>query len=137
MKGVVLNKELYDALIGDFGPIITLIIVITITLIAILKLGIKFDLNKYADSRKKKHRSLAQLYCPHIRLASEKEGISYQSLFVSPSGTLDWICTQCGTVTHVPYSEKKTQELAEYYLENSKKYKKRMKKFEHHAKKSF
>ena len=132
MKGVVLNKELYDALIGDFGPIITLIIVITISLIAILKLGIKF-----ADSRKKKHRSLAQLYCPHIRLASEKEGISYQSLFVSPSGTLDWICTQCGTVTHVPYSEKKTQELAEYYLENSKKYKKRMKKFEHHAKKSF
>lgn len=137
MKGVVLSQELYDALIGDFGPIITLIIVITISLIAILKLGIKFDLNKYADSRKKKHRSLAQLYCPHIRLASEKEGISYQSLFVSPSGTLDWICTQCGTVTHVPYSEKETQELAEYYLENPKKYEKKMKRFEHHAKKSF
>lgn len=47
-----MNGELYDAMVGDFGPIITLIAVGTISIIAILKLGIKFDLNEYFVSRK-------------------------------------------------------------------------------------
>lgn len=132
-----MSNALYDSLIGDFGPAITVIIVITISVIAILRLGIRFDLNKYADSRKKRHHSLAQMYCPHIRLAVEKEGVSYQSLFVSPPGTLDWVCTQCGVVTHVAYSEQEIKELAEYYLENPRNYASKMKKFEYHAKKSF
>lgn len=133
----MLSKELYDAMIGDFGPLITLIVIITISIIAILKLGIKFDLNKYFDSRKSRHLSLARLNCPHIRLTPEKDGVSYQSLFVSPSGTLDWVCTQCDTVTHMPLSEKEIEERAEYYLKNPKVYNKKMHKFEKHAKKSF
>ena len=133
----MMSKELYGSMIGDFGPLITLIAVITISVIAILKLGIKFDLNKFLDSRKNRHLSLARLNCPHIRLAPEKDGVSYQSLFVSPSGTLDWVCTQCGTVTHMPLSKEEIEEQVKYYLNNPKKYKKRMHKFEKHAKKSF
>ena len=132
-----MNEDLYNALIGDFGPVITLVVVVTVSIIAILKFGIKLDLNKYLDSRKKRHLSLARLNCPHIRLAPEKEGVSYQSLFISPSGTLDWVCTQCGTVTHVPLSEEETEELVKFYLDNPKKYKKKMHEFEKHAKKSF
>ncbi|THG38991.1 hypothetical protein [Adlercreutzia caecimuris] len=132
-----MNGELYDAMVGDFGPIITLIAVGTISIIAILKLGIKFDLNEYFVSRKNRHRSLARLNCPHIRIAPEQNGISYQSLFVSPSGTLDWVCTQCGTVTHAPLSESEVEEMAKFYLANPKKYSKKMRKFEKHAKKSF
>lgn len=133
----MMSKELYDSMIGNFGPLITLIVVITISVIAILKLGIKFDLNKFLDSRKSRHLSLARLNCPHIRLAPEKDGVSYQSLFVSPSGTLDWVCTQCGTVTHMPLSEEEIEEQVKYYLNNPKKYKEKMHKFEKHAKKSF
>lgn len=132
-----MGGELYDAMVGDFGPTITLIVVITISIIAILKLGIKFDLNKYFDSRKSRHRSLARLNCPHIRITPEQDGISYQSLFVSPPGTLDWVCTQCGTVTHTSFSDGEVEEMAKYYLENPKKYNKKMRKFEKHAKKSF
>lgn len=87
--------------------------------------------------QKNRHRSLARLYCPHIRIAPEQNGISHQSLFLSPPGTLDWIRTQCGTMARVSPSDDETKEMAKYYLENPKKYNKKMRKFEKHAKKSF
>lgn len=101
----IMSKELYDPMIYDFGPLITLIVVITISVIAVLKLGIKFDLNELFYTKKSRHLSLARLNCPHTRLAPEKGGMSYRSLFVCPPGTLNWVCTQCGTVTHMPLSE--------------------------------
>lgn len=123
-------------MVGDFGPIITLIVVIALALIAVLRLGVKFDINEYQKSRKKRHLSLARLYCPHIRLEKHKQGVSCQSLFVSPSGTMDWVCTQCGVVTHVAPSDEEIEKLAEYYFSNYEEYTKKMKKFEKHAKKS-
>lgn len=62
--------------------------------------------------------------------------ISYQSLFYSPVGTLDWICEQCGTVIHAPLSDKEIKSKAEYYMAHYREYKKQMKRFEKHARKS-
>lgn len=134
-----------DDLLGyintNFGTAIALIVVIVFSLIAILRFGIKFDLNAYSESRKKRHELLARNACPHIRIGGFGESndctqISIESLFISPSGTLMWVCSKCGAMRYNDLSNEEMKGIATYYLEHPKEYKKAMKKFVKHAKKA-
>ena len=126
-----------NALVGDFGPTITLIVVIAIAVIGILRLGVKFDLNQFLTARKKRHLALARHYCPHIHLAPKGDNnVQIQSLFYTPYGTLDWICSQCGLVVHMAPSDEEIQESARYFLENPEEYTKRVKRFQKHMRKA-
>ena len=132
-----MDGTLYRAVVGDFGPIITLILVIAVAIIAVFRLGVRFDLNQYLETRKERSLRLARLYCTHMSLESCEEGVQVQSLWYSPSGTLDWVCSRCGTVTHVPPDEENTKKVAEYYIANPDEYGKSMKRFFKYAKRSY
>ena len=47
-----MSADFYKVMVGDFGPIITLIVIIMCSLAVIFRLGVKFDLNKHLYSRK-------------------------------------------------------------------------------------
>lgn len=53
-------------------------------------------LSRRAERKEKRLQAKLQNTCPHA--AIEKVGNNYKvvSQYVSPSGTLDWICQQCG-----------------------------------------
>lgn len=132
-----MDGSLYEAMVGDFGPTVTFIVVIVLALIAVLRFGVRFDMNKYLESRKQRHARLARLYCPHMNLVPAEKGFEIKSFWCSPSGTLDWVCSQCGAVTHIPPEEGQVKKTAEYYAANPKEYAKKLKRFEKHARKSY
>lgn len=131
-----MNDALLQTMVGDLGPVITIIVVVTVSLIAVLRFGVRFDLNEYLKSRKKRQAALAQLDCPHMRFSTVGDELACESLFYSPRGTLDWVCSQCGIVVPNPPSEEERREIAEYYVQNPKEYKRIVRKFEKHAKRS-
>ncbi|WP_346679122.1 hypothetical protein [Enorma massiliensis] len=129
-------SDYINALIGDYGPAITLIVLITISLIGILRLGIKFDINQFLTARKKRHLALARQYCPHIRLIPKNDGIQIQPLFYSPHGTTDWICRQCGIVVNIAPGDEEIQDEAHYFFNHPEEYTKRLKRFQKHMRKA-
>ncbi len=132
-----MDEELYDAILGDYGPVVTLILILTVSIIAILKLGVNFNLNDYIASRKRRHLSLARMYCPHMELIPREDNqIEIHSFLFSPTGTLDWVCSRCGAVMHICPSDAETQEQAQYYMAHPDAYNKQMRKFRKHARRS-
>lgn len=98
---------------------------------------VKFDINEFIESRKKRHRKLAQSYCPHMDLIPRRDN-SFQvnSLFYTPFGTPNWFCSRCGAVLPYEPDQEKIKAKATYYLNHPKAYKKAMRKYNKHAKKS-
>lgn len=131
-----MNNELINTFVGNYGPIITLIVVVTVSLISILRLGIKFDINQFLSMRKKHHLALARNYCPHMRFTVTENNIKVQSLFYSPSGTLNWICRQCGATVAIAPDNEEMQEMATYFINNPKEYRKQMSRYQRHMKKA-
>lgn len=131
-----MNNELINAFVGNYGPIITLIVVITVSFISILRLGIKFDINQFLSMRKKRHLALARNYCPHMRFTVTNNDIEIQSLFYSPSGTLNWICRQCGATVAIAPDNEEMREIATYFINNPKEYRRRMNRYQRHMKKA-
>lgn len=131
-----MNESMINFLESNLGTGITLLIVVTICVTLVLRFGLKFDVNEYLASRKKKHRALAQTYCNHFNMGFEGDDMFVEGLFVSPSGTLDWICERCGAVRHHPYSQADLEKMGNYYLNHPKEYKKALRKYQKHAKKS-
>ena len=128
-----MDKSLYASMVGDFGPVITLVVVIVVALIAVLRLGVRFDVNMFLEGRKQRHLLLARSCCTHMSLEPCEGGVEVRSLWYSPSGTLDWVCSRCGMVTHVPPDNEQTARQAEHYASNPDEYAKRMKEFAKHA----
>lgn len=84
-----MNSELINAFVGNYGPAVTLIVVVTVSLISILRLGIKLDINQFLSMRKKRHLALARSYCPHMRFTVTNNDIEIQSLFFKRDIKLD------------------------------------------------
>lgn len=135
-RGVSMEINIFDMLADSFGPVIAILVVLALSIIAIFRLGLKFDLNSYLGSRKKRHLGLARLECPHMALCKTENGISFRSLFVSPPGTLSYQCQQCGLITNRPPSDGEFRQIAESMANDLHTYKKRMHRFEKHMKKS-
>jgi len=81
----------------NFSQIIILIIVIVISIIAV-RISFKFDLNKYLENRRKIKLDQLKNICPHGRITKVDDNFAFESFFVSPSGTMDYICSQCNVV---------------------------------------
>ena len=81
----------------NFSQIIILIIVIVVSIIAI-RISFKFDLNKYLENRRKIKLDQLKNICPHGRIIKVDSKFAFESFFVSPVGTMDYVCSQCGAV---------------------------------------
>ena len=136
MEGTV-DGSIYEAIVGYFGPVMALIVLIALAVIAVLRFGIRFDLNKYLEARKRKHRQLARANCVHMSMEPCDGGVEILPLWESPAGTLDWVCSRCGTVVHTPPDDEQFMKRAQYYASHPDEYRKKMKQFNKHARKSY
>lgn len=122
---------------GSVSSIICLLLTITLALIAVLRFGVRLDLNELLKDRKKKQRFLAQSSCPHMIIEPKDDGtVSVESLFISPAGTTNWICSKCGFARYDQPDKEEINRIANYYLENPEKYVKALDDYKKHATKA-
>ena len=113
----------------SFTQIIIIIISLFLGIIAV-KIAINFDINKYLERKDKLLDQKIKNTCLHMELSydEQQKGVIYKSFFVSPSGTLQWQCQRCGFIcNHIDQDDQ--YKTAQYYLNNSKEYKKQQGKF--------
>lgn len=124
-------------LIEKCGVPFFLVVILALAIIAILHFGVKFDINAFFESRKVRHRKLAQTYCPHMDfIPCSNNSFQVKSLFYTPFGTPNWFCSRCGAVLPYEPDQEELKAKATYYLNHPKAYKKAIRKYDKHAKKS-
>ena len=112
----------------DLNIWITILVAIIGFIIGKLNIGLKFDINKWQEERKKRLTMNYQNTCPHIFFhPNGKPEILYQS----PAGTLNWICRQC---RHTRIDRPSSDEFT-HLLKNPDDYIKRYKKLKKLSKK--
>lgn len=114
----------------DFSQVIILVIIIVISIIAI-RISFKFDLNKYLENRRKIKIDQLKNICPHGRIVKIGGKFGFESFFVSPVGTMDYICSQCNAIV----GEEHLNRINETYKENPSLVFKKQKKFTKRVKK--
>jgi hypothetical protein len=118
----------------NFEQILILLIVSILGTIAI-RFTFSFDLNRYLEERRKRYIPKLQNACTHIAFVTNDKGEGgFQSLYISPPGTLQWQCQQCRDVKYMNNGEFERQ--AEYYLKNPDEFLKQTKKFQKLLKKA-
>lgn len=114
--------------------ILLTIIAIALSVIAV-KVTLSFDINEYLKSRDEKLKGKIRSYCPHVAIKEIDDKIGIQSTFISPSGTLNWICQRCGLqIFHLDQGDESRR--LKYFLENPKKLTKQDREFQKLAKKA-
>ncbi len=114
----------------NFSQIIILIIIIVISIIAI-RISFKFDLNKYLENRRKIKIDQLKNICPHGRITKVNDNFAFESFFVSPAGTMDYICSQCNAVAgkeHVNRINERYKENPSIVFDKQKRFTKKVKK---------
>ena len=88
----------------DFAdPLFWLAAVILIPLTAIaVKIGLIFDLTKHIEGRHEREKEKLRILCPHAQIGEENGAILIIPLYISPPGTHQWRCEQCGSVVNDP-----------------------------------
>lgn len=96
----------------NFYQILFLIIIGAIA----IRISFKFDLNRYLENRRKIKIAQLKNICPHGKIidVSDKGRIAFESFFVSPVGTMDYICSQCNAVV----GEEQVNRINETYKKN-------------------
>ena len=96
----------------EFYQILILIIAGAI----VIRFTFKFDLNKYLENRRKIKIDQLKNICPHGRIASITDDgkVTFESFFVSPVGTMDYVCSQCNVVV----GKEQVNRLNERYRDN-------------------
>lgn len=132
-----MSDSVSKILIEKCGVAFFLVVILALAIIAILHFGVKFDINEFIESRKKRHRKLAQNYCPHMDFIPRSDN-SFQvnPLFYTPFETPNWFCSRCGAVLPYEPDQEELKAKATYYLNHPKAYKKTMRIYDKHAKKS-
>ena len=121
----------------SFGQFIVVVLTMILGAIAI-RVTFNFDVNKYLERRDRRLEQKLKNTCTHLNMeyAGQEEGkplYKIQSLFESPSGTLQWQCQRCGLVrSHNNDYDKR----AEYFAKNPDEYVKLHKKFQKLLKKN-
>lgn len=130
-----MSDSVSKILIEKCGVAFFLVVILALAIIAILHFGVKFDINEFIESRKKRHRKLSQNYCPHMDFIPRSDN-SFQvnPLFYTPFGTPNWFCSRCGAVLPYEPDQEELKAKATYYLNHPKAYKKAMRKYDKHAK---
>lgn len=132
-----MSDSVSKLLIEKCGVPFFLVVILALATIAILHFGVKFDINAFFESRKVRHRKLAQTYCPHMDfIPCSNNSFQVKSLFYTPFGTPNWFCSRCGAVLPYEPDQEELKAKATYYLNHPKAYKKAIRKYDKHAKKS-
>lgn len=132
-----MSNSVSKLLIEKCGVPFFLVVILALAIIAILHFGVKFDINAFFESRKVRHRKLAQTYCPHMDfIPCSNNSFQVKSLFYTPFGTPNWFCSRCGAVLPYEPDQEELKAKATYYLNHPKAYKKAIRKYDKHAKKS-
>lgn len=119
----------------SFGEFITTTLVLIGGIVAV-RLSFSFDINKYMDSKQEKLKAKAQNACTHFEFVRNNNGdVEARSFFVSPPGTLNYICQTC-TVIRLHLDTEVQQREIEYYAKNINEYNKMKKKFQKLLKKA-
>lgn len=103
------------------------IIAFAMAIIAI-KITFSFNINEWLKGRDEKLNDKLKNYCPHVNVKMVGEKIGVQSTFVSPSGTLSWICQRCG-LQFLHLDQCVENQRLEYFMKNPKELQKQEKKF--------
>ena len=111
----------------EWWHLLVLTIAAAVSVIAIrLVFNVHFDVNKWQETRREHQKIKLRNLCTHVSI--EKQGDRYlvNSLFVSPVGTMQYVCDRCGLITS-PYNAKRlqdrwagTMDLKQYILEEQK-----------------
>ena len=112
----------------DLGIGIVIIVVTGLIAITSIVVAIRVDFVELLKFHHKRRIERAQRTCPHIdmRIDDATNNVGYQSLFISPPGTVSWICTRCNLTV---LSEVAVKQNEAYWLENWSEWPKQMKKF--------
>ncbi len=114
---------------------IVILLILAIIGTVVVKVTFSFDLNRYLESRQKSYIAKLRNACTHLEFFRNNEGqAGFRSFFISPSGTLQWQCQQCGLWKHLGDNEVNRQ--ADYYSTHPKEFMKQNKKFYKLLKKS-
>ena len=75
-------------------------LVVVILSIVAIRLTLKFDVNKWQERMDRKATLRLQNICPHfsVEYNNAANQFVFESFFVSPSLTTNWICSQCEMV---------------------------------------
>ena len=93
-----------------------------------IKITFNFDVNKYLKDRQERYHSKCKNACLHFEFVPTGDEIMVNSFFVSPPGTLNYICQKCGLVRlHLDQAD--LQRTVDYYAKNIKEYNKQNKRF--------
>lgn len=95
-----------------------------------LKIIVAFDWNRYRERRRKERKEQLRVLCTHSAVEDDR----IRSLFVSPIGRLDWVCSRCGMTVH---TEETVQEMIRMWARNPKAWLKQEKKFAKMARKLY
>lgn len=94
-----------------------------------IRLTLNFDINEYQKVKQDKYRTKCQNACLHFEFVPQADKtIEAHSFFVSPSGTLSYICQRCGVVL-LHLDREATERTYDYYYKNIEEYTKQNKKF--------
>lgn len=116
-----------------FWQLIGVIIALVFGVI-VVRISLTFDINKFLERRDKKLSQRLKNACTHLEMSPTGDGqFQVQSLFESPSGTLQWQCQRCGLIKN-HNNDYKTS--AEYYAKNPEKYIEKNREFQKLLKKS-
>jgi hypothetical protein len=121
-----------DYIINNSGSIVLIMLALAISIVTI-KVGISFDLNKHLERRRERFSHKAQVACPHMRI--ETNCPKYQSWFVSPPGTRNFICHRCGFVK-IYLDDKEIERSAERFIRYPDSYVQALKEYRKFAQKS-
>ncbi|MBU1854850.1 MAG: hypothetical protein KKF89_03960 [Nanoarchaeota archaeon] len=115
----------------NFVETLLLILAIALSIIAI-RISFKFDINQFLENRRKVKLNQLKNICPHGTMSLDGDKIIFQSYFSSPSGTVQWGCSQCGLVVN---SEDEVKRINNHLLKDPKLFITKQKKFSKETKK--
>lgn len=92
-----------------------------------IRIGFQLDVNQFLEKRKESYIAKSRNACTHMQLVKVENGYAFQSLMVSPPGTLAWRCQRCGLSTHP--QEGQFERDADYYQKHMDVFKKKEKRF--------
>lgn len=101
-----------------------------------IKVAITFNVTDWLKRRDEKNQTKVKIVCPHVTMGQESDGRYYvDSLAVSPPGTTQAQCQQCGQVLIGGLSQ--ADDIATFYQNNPAAYVTQMKKYRKAVRKAY
>lgn len=132
-----MSDSVSKILIEKCGVAFFLVVILALAIIAILHFGVKFDINEFIEScQKTAPKVSAELLPTYGFYPRSDNSFQVNPLFYTPFGTPNWFCSRCGAVLPYEPDQEELKAKATYYLNHPKAYKKTMRIYDKHAKKS-